>query len=104
MTLHAIPERPICKTCETNPVTRKGSSEKGFPLWANECAGCRKNRTAHRLKKDVCELCGFTALNKCQMDLDHIDGDSTNDDPKNLQTLCSNCHRLKTFCNRDWQS
>ena len=28
--------------------------------------------------------------------LDHVDGDPTNNDPGNLQVLCSACHRYKT--------
>lgn len=38
----------------------------------------------------------------CQLDIDHVDGDHTNNNPINLQTLCANCHRLKTFLNKDW--
>ncbi len=49
-----------------------------------------------------CECCSFLALHMCQLDTDHIDGDHDNNDPTNLQTLCSNCHRLKTWLNRDW--
>lgn len=52
-------------------------------------------------KKDVCELCGFKPVHRCQLDVDHIDGNHKNDAPGNLQTLCANCHRLKTFLNRD---
>lgn len=47
-------------------------------------------------KQDVCAQCGFSG-HPCQLDVDHIDGDHTNDDPTNLQTLCANCHRLKTW-------
>jgi 5-methylcytosine-specific restriction endonuclease McrA len=36
-----------------------------------------------------------------QLDVDHIDGNHANDDPSNLQTLCANCHRLKTQVNAD---
>jgi 5-methylcytosine-specific restriction endonuclease McrA len=32
-----------------------------------------------------------------QLDVDHIDGNHRNNNPENLQTLCANCHRLKTF-------
>lgn len=52
-------------------------------------------------KKNYCEYCGFKALDKCQLDVDHIDGDHSNSHPYNLQTLCANCHRLKTKINRD---
>lgn len=53
-------------------------------------------------KKDSCEKCGFLAEHSCQLDVDHIDGNKKNNDPYNLQTLCANCHRLKTYENRDW--
>lgn len=53
-------------------------------------------------KKDKCELCGFVPVHSCQLDVDHIDGNRNNNDPSNLQTLCSNCHRLKTQLNKDF--
>ena len=36
--------------------------------------------------------------------VDHIDGNRNNNDPSNLQTLCANCHRLKTHLNGDSRS
>src|SRR3954469_6608676 len=47
-------------------------------------------------KKDYCERCGFKG-EPCQLDRDHIDGDRSNHEPENIQTLCANCHRLKSF-------
>jgi predicted HNH restriction endonuclease len=47
-------------------------------------------------KGKVCERCGFIAVHSCQLDVHHIDGIHGNDDLKNLQTLCANCHRLVT--------
>lgn len=31
------------------------------------------------------------------LEVDHIDGDPTNNDPGNLQTLCKHCHPIKTY-------
>lgn len=46
--------------------------------------------------KDSCERCGFVPEDLCQLDIDHINADHSDDRPENLQTLCANCHRLKT--------
>jgi Zn finger protein HypA/HybF involved in hydrogenase expression len=55
-------------------------------------------------KKAQCEHCGFMPSHSSQLDVDHIDGDRFNNDPKNLQTLCANCHRLKTHLSGDSDS
>jgi 5-methylcytosine-specific restriction endonuclease McrA len=63
--------------------------------------GKKSNNSYHIFKKDLCELCGFIPVNICQLDVDHIDGNHLNNSQENLQTLCANCHRLKTFLNKD---
>ena len=55
-------------------------------------------------KKDICEHCGFIPVHSSQLDVDHINGDHWNNDPSNLQTLCANCHRLKTHLSGDSNS
>lgn len=50
-------------------------------------------------KKDYCEWkggCDFVIAHSCQLAVDHIDGDHSNNGPENLQTLCHNHHALKT--------
>ena len=61
----------------------------------------RYDRLYRNHKKDKCERCGFLPEHSCQLDVDHIDGNNKNDDLSNLQTLCANCHRLKTYINKD---
>ena len=61
-----------------------------------------KKRHPYRLsKKSECELCGFIPVDLCQLDVDHIDGNHKNNEVSNLQTLCANCHRLKTKTAKD---
>ncbi len=52
-------------------------------------------------KKAYCEKCSFVAIASCQLDVDHKDGNRENGNPDNLQTLCANCHRLKTFLEKE---
>jgi len=61
----------------------------------------KRERPWRQHKKDICELCGFVPVNPCQLDVDHIDGNKKNNDLSNYQTLCANCHRLKTYINQD---
>jgi len=76
----------------------------------NKHVNCEKRKLTKKIKKrpyivyrkNYCENCKFVALHKCQLDVDHIDGNHKNNDPSNLQTLCANCHRLKTYLNKDW--
>jgi len=79
---------------------------KGKQLFSRYCSSCKKNKSkyAHLFKESLeCSSCGFKAINKCQLDVDHIDGNHKNNDSSNLQVLCANCHRLKTYISEDWK-
>lgn len=45
-----------------------------------------------------CEECGWDKINPstgvCPLEIDHINGDSTDNSPENLKVLCPNCHSL----------
>lgn len=98
MTKHK--EGDMCVRCGENPV-RKGMKSKkdGAQLYRSYCRRCEKLEevTYRNHKKDSCGECGFVPVHACQLDVDHIDNNHSNDDPANLQTLCANCHRLKTW-------
>lgn len=98
--------RPICEC--GNPCKTNGFNTKGFRRYHKICSQCAKSKHAQskmRLrgrKGDKCEKCGFIPTHKCQLDVDHVDGNRNNMEESNLMTLCANCHRLKTFINKDW--
>jgi hypothetical protein len=60
-------------------------------------------------RKDYCEnidgrigyKCTSTIVMDAQLTVDHIDGDNENNQLNNLQTLCFNCHAVKTRINGD---
>jgi len=45
--------------------------------------------------------CTSTIVHKCQIQIDHWDGDRNNNDPKNYVYLCANCHSYKTILFKD---
>jgi hypothetical protein len=75
-------------------------ASKGSGKYRKTCWKC--HMTGKRFKLDHCERCGFIPEDLVQLDIDHINGDRANNDPSNLQTLCANCHRLKTKAFDDW--
>ncbi len=109
----------ICIICETNPALKGGHDEDGNQKYQSYCSPCRqikfagsawlyRNETERQrvlnkeMKGDVCESCGFVPEHSCQLDCDHIiqlseGGEHTKE---NTQTLCANCHRLKTWKER----
>lgn len=101
--------RGKCVVCKKNLQKKDNKSGKFRP----ECNIClsrkhgikrQKNRRPgeqyKKFKKATCGNCGFIPLHPCQLDVDHVDGNHSNHDASNLQTLCANCHRLKTFMQR----
>jgi len=91
----------LCSFCGLTKIKKVGKHKNGKIHWRCVKAEKRIYKKKDR-RKSVYERCGFKPEHKCQLDLDHIDGNHNNNHFSNCQTLCANCHRLKTFQNRDW--
>ena len=82
----------------------KKAGYSGITEKLNESHPYRKHRLTHCENRDgrLGYKCRCTIRISAQLQVDHIDGDPTNNDPKNLQTLCANCHIYKTHANKDY--
>lgn len=99
----------ICSICGPTKIkTRDGSKTTLTARFRCKAVYLRNDKDSRwkytRHKKDFCQGCSFKPEHSSQLDVDHIDGNRNNNDPDNLQTLCANCHRLKTHLHRDYDS
>jgi len=79
----------------------KGWNKDGSKRWTTWCWVCREQARAQ--KGHWCVKCGFAPNNRAELDIDHIDGDRSNNAPENVQTLCRPCHIEKTKASQDWK-
>ena len=111
----------ICKTCKTeykvsknsegiycsNKCQGKDARDKVVDAWlsgslsAVDASGQLRSSIKIWVKtrdSNKCVLCGWGSINptsgKIPVEVDHIDGDHTNNVPTNLRTICPNCHSL----------
>jgi len=102
-TLCGTPAHIMSHTASGRPSYRQVN---GYWICSAHFKKLTRQNTGHYTnhKKSYCENidgrlgnpCTSTIDHECQLSVDHIDGDHNNDDPENLQTLCHNCHALKT--------
>ena len=124
-----IADRPKCIVdgCD-KPGQHKGNYRiNGTPIFRKRCIAHHAEHHAEkkgltttdwrnsfhpylRLRKDHCEnndgrlgfTCTTTITISAVLQVDHIDGNPSNNEPENLQTLCACCHIHKTLANKDY--
>jgi hypothetical protein len=119
--------RTVCKSCHDANTARKYAAKhpdaewvktvhdvcahkegfKSYVDWKNSQHPYRQYRKDHCENLDGHVLgypCTHTIRLTGQLQVDHIDGNPTNNDPSNLQTLCMMCHYEKTYACGDHAS
>ena len=82
------PKRPLANT-EVNEKARRRQRSR---LLATNSAQWRKIRKAVLEREPLCRQCGAPAN-----EVDHINGDTSNNLPSNLAPLCKPCHSAKSL-------
>lgn len=115
--------RPICQICHDRQTAQRYRDRTNGAEWVETVADVVAHKNGfssltdylnsrhpyRKYRKDYCEnqdsrlgyTCTTTIVIDAQLEVDHIDGNPSNNDPENLQTLCSCCHKYKTIINED---
>lgn len=100
-----LPPEPKCVSCKTRVVHHVLAKCSSCSVVKRARKARKKRNTRKNRKKaeiGLCSKCGFIPEHRCQLDVDHIDGNKMNNSDSNLQVICANCHRLKTQVNKDF--
>ena len=105
--INAELKQAVCSECGPIKVITSGYNSAGNRKWKCSVRVRKQHYKVYKPwklhKGEKCEKCGFVPEHPCQLDVDHIDGNKKNNNFENFQTLCANCHRLKTYLNKDWK-
>ena len=106
--------RPLCTQCRMKP-RAYGYRKANKIYWRRLCDSCNRKKNQKKIggvtalqrsgykKKTKCELCGFKAQDKIQLDVLFVDGNLRNTNSNNLKTVCANCQRLGSVRRLGWR-
>jgi len=106
-------QRPLCQECNSKPAAynyRRGNKI----YYRKKCDSCIRKSNSSSIttpawqrsgyaKNKSCEMCGFTAQHPHQLDVYYVDGNMTNNNNRNLKTVCANCNRLLHVKKQGWR-
>lgn len=95
------PQIPVLgPALQAQPVSAPGTSRHDRDTGKGRKYDTRAWRDSIRPQKlrrnPLCEECALSNVVTIAIDVDHVDGDSSNDRPENLRSLCKRCHSIKT--------
>lgn len=89
-------EGEMCEECGIRPKSCSGFLTNGQKKYRARCGVCHRARNGKpwlRFRGESCDYCGLKPLFSRTLDVHHRDGDKTNNEPDNLDTICASCHR-----------
>lgn len=78
------------------PTRAEADRERGSAAARGYDAQWRKVRLAVLADEPLCRMCAEAGSVTAARDVDHVDGDATNNDRANLRPLCHSCHSRRT--------
>ena len=92
----------LCSFCGEVKIRPSHTGKFGWACDVKDREASHPERAEYRkFKGGKCERCGFVAENGIQLDVHHIDRNHSNNNSKNLMTLCANCHRLESLFSKN---
>ena len=92
--------RPHCSHCQSASWGKWPHRDGVVPFKTGKC----NNRNGHLGFKCLIKWSQIPTGAKGMTEIDHIDGDHTNNDLDNLDELCPICHKLKGQMNGDYDN
>lgn len=80
----------------TTPGSWRDGKRAGRSRFYDTRAWRDRIRPAKLRRNPLCEDCLEQQLTEAATEVDHVDGDSANNLPENLRSLCKTCHSKKT--------